>query len=116
MKILITGSRDFKNTELLLKTIEKIPKHATIIHGGCKTGADQIAHAVCTQLGYKVIVVPADWDTHGKSAGYIRNNQMITQYKPDIVIAFPQNGSTNRGTMMTVKLAEKNNIPVVIKR
>jgi predicted Rossmann-fold nucleotide-binding protein len=48
---------------------------------------------------------PADWTKHGKSAGFVRNKQMLEEGKPDVVIAFP--GGT--GTAMMIKLVEEAN-------
>lgn len=31
---------------------------------------------------------PAKWNEHGKAAGPIRNQQMLTEGKPDVVFAF----------------------------
>lgn len=35
-----------------------------------------------------VRVFKADWDKHGKAAGPIRNQQMLDEGKPDLVLAF----------------------------
>ena len=54
---------------------------------------------------------PADWDTYGKQAGFIRNIQMLDE-KPDLVIAFQKNAS--RGTQHTINEARKRGIPVEV--
>lgn len=38
--------------------------------------------------------VPADWKTHGKRAGSIRNQKMIDDYHPQLVVAFPGGAGT----------------------
>jgi UDP-N-acetylmuramoylalanine-D-glutamate ligase len=53
-------------------------------------------------------VYPADWKLHGKSAGHIRNQQMLDESKPDIVIAFPG----GRGTANMIKRAKKAGVEV----
>ncbi len=53
--------------------------------------------------------IPADWDKFGKGAGPIRNQQMIDEGKPDLVVAFP--GGT--GTADMVKRAKKHGIEVI---
>lgn len=52
---------------------------------------------------------PADWKTHGKAAGVIRNQQILDEGKPDLVVAFPG----GRGTSDMIRRAEKAGIPVI---
>ena len=82
----------------------------TIITGECPTGVDQAAidWAVVNWTGYKGF--PADWKTHGKAAGPIRNKQMLDEGKPDVVVAFPG----GKGTANMVKLAREAGVPVTI--
>ena len=51
---------------------------------------------------------PADWDTHGRGAGPIRNKQMLEEGKPDLVIAFPG----GKGTANMIGQAKEAGIPV----
>ncbi len=60
----------------------------TIIHG-LALGADLMAEDWGIRYALNIRRFKADWDTHGKAAGPIRNQQMIDQGKPDLVIAFP---------------------------
>ena len=53
-------------------------------------------------------VYPADWRTHGRAAGPLRNARMIAEGKPDLVIAF----KGNRGTQDCCRKAEAAGIPV----
>lgn len=57
-----------------------------VIHGGAK-GADWLAGKVAESLGLEVSVYPADWATHGKAAGPLRNEEMAKV--ADICIALP---------------------------
>lgn len=52
---------------------------------------------------------PADWKRDGRGAGPIRNQRMIDEGKPHIVIAFPG----GKGTADMVMRAEMAGIPVV---
>ena len=79
-----------------------------VLHGGAR-GVDATAQAVCDELGIQVKAFPADWDTHGKSAGPIRNTHMATllckwtaQGHTAEVLAF----DGGRGTAHMVKTAE----------
>lgn len=95
MKVLVCGGRDFIDQELVIDVLMDIDKNfgvSGIIHGGCR-GADWFAHEwVCEGIP-KIYRTPekifkADWKTHGKAAGPIRNQQMLDEGKPDLVLAF----------------------------
>jgi hypothetical protein len=78
-----------------------------IIHGGA-SGADKAADewAIINLTGLEVF--PADWEKHGKSAGSIRNQKMLHEGKPDIVVAFP--GGAETADM--VRKAKRTGVPV----
>jgi predicted polyphosphate/ATP-dependent NAD kinase len=79
-----------------------------VIQGGAR-GADSIAAAWAHQRGIGCEQYEADWTTYGRSAGAIRNQRMITEGKPEYVIAFPG----GRGTADMVGKAARNGIPVL---
>lgn len=59
-----------------------------IIQGGA-SGADMLGRCFADMYKIKCITVPADWEKNGRAAGPIRNKRMLTDFKPDIVVAFP---------------------------
>lgn len=115
MKVLVCGGRDFRNGELMLSTLRSYFKGPgdTLIHGAAR-GADQLSEELIYVLFPTLGTIPsierypADWDKHGKAAGPIRNRQMLTEGKPDLVIAFPG----GKGTANMVKIAREANIEV----
>jgi hypothetical protein len=61
-----------------------------LVHGGCPEGADALAVKVARQLGVPESGIerhPADWDAHGRQAGFIRNAEMVAT-GADVVLAF----------------------------
>ncbi len=66
--------------------------------------ADRLGH----QLGFRLERHPADWDTYGKRAGYIRNQQMA-ELGADILLAFINGHS--RGSEMMLDICTKVGIP-----
>ena len=60
----------------------------SIIHDGAP-GADTLAAEVAQELGIRARAYPADWRKHGRAAGPIRNQLMLDDGKPDILVAFP---------------------------
>ncbi len=83
------------------------PKRLTLVNGGAK-GADFAGRWWAERFGMQVETYEADWDTHGRAAGPIRNQRMIDEGKPDLVLAFPG----GRGTADMVRRAEKAGIEV----
>lgn len=94
MRILVCGGREFDDWELLSKTLYPLlTANCTVIQGGAK-GADFLARVFAKWRRVPVEEYPADWKTHGKSAGHIRNQQMLDEGKPDLVVAFPGEAGT----------------------
>jgi hypothetical protein len=116
--VLICGDRDWKNSVLIDEVISLIPKdkYDTIIHGDAK-GADSLADIIGRVYGFTVIKYPADWNNHGRSAGPIRNNKMLKEGKPDLVIAFHNDLQHSKGTKHMVEIALKasNQGPKIIE-
>ena len=103
MRILCCGSRGWTDRDLIyweLFHAAEWPDPVEVIHGGAR-GADQISGEMATHIGMPVQVFPADWETHGKAAGPIRNREMLDQLEPgDLVLAFWDGRS--RGTLDTI--------------
>lgn len=79
-RVIVAGSRDFDDYELLRKTLDEIlvnmPPSNTCIVSGTARGADTLGEQYARERGYKIAPFPANWNKYGKQAGYIRNAQM----------------------------------------
>lgn len=78
IRMIIAGGRDFKDYDLLRRTvIERVPEFSrvTVLSGKC-SGADELGEQCAGEFGFPVEGFPADWNKHGKQAGYIRNKEM----------------------------------------
>lgn len=71
-------------------------------------GADRLAWRWAVANGVPVEKFPANWRRDGRAAGPIRNQQMLDEGRPDIVVAFPG----GRGTADMVRRARKAGIPI----
>lgn len=102
MKIIIAGGRNFENYLLLKLKCDAILKNVQVteIVSGKATGADTLGERYAKERGYKVNPFQADWDKHGKSAGYIRNKAMA-EYA-DCLIAFWDGKSKGTGHMINL--------------
>ena len=112
MKVLITGSREWTDGEVIYAALSKLPKSTIIVHGAAR-GADTYAESAATQLGLSMDRYPADWNTHGKAAGPFRNQQMLDA-GVDLVLAFHPDLDSSKGTRDMVNRAMKAGIPVVL--
>ena len=110
MKILVCGSRVWSNIEVIENTLRAYSSDSIVVHGGAR-GADQIVDAIAKSLGMKTIVYPADWNRYGKSAGMIRNREMLEAEKPDLVLAFWDGES--KGTKNMIDVATKAKVSVI---
>lgn len=109
MKILVCGGRDYSDWGRINEVLSsKVTYRDTIIHGDA-LGADRLAGKWAKEVGVQVLSYPADWEKYPKAAGPIRNQQMLDEGKPDLVIAFPG----GRGTADMVRRAKKAGIKVI---
>lgn len=90
--VLVCGGRNFNDWPLLQHTLDKI-QPATIIHGAAR-GADSLAGVYAKKKGIPCRAFPADWNKYGRSAGFRRNEEMLTKANPDLVVAFPGGNGT----------------------
>lgn len=112
MRILITGSRTWHDEGRIIDALLEASlgvkfEDITLVSGACPIGADRICEEVGGGLGMKVERHPADWNTHGKRAGFVRNAEMVA-LGADVCLAFIKDGS--KGATMTAGLAERAGI------
>jgi hypothetical protein len=81
----------------------------TVLIAGGARGADTLAEEWAKAQGIQCEVYMADWEGLGRKAGPIRNQQMLDEGKPDLVIAFPG----GRGTADMVRRAREAGVETV---
>lgn len=64
-----------------------------LIHGGTP-GAAMAADSWAESRGIPVTVFRSNWTLHGPAAERIRDQQMLDEGRPDVVIAFPDEDGT----------------------
>jgi hypothetical protein len=97
MRVLVCGGRNFTNRALLEAELERLHRaHIfTVLIEGDARGADRMAGAWAEARGIAHEVFKADWDGLGSKAGPIRNQQMLDEGRPDLVVAFPGRSGTD---------------------
>lgn len=105
MRVLVYGGRDFAKQNLGFRALDQL--HAefgfTLVIDGMARGADTIGYNWAQKEELPSERYPAQWDKYGRSAGPIRNKQMLDEGKPDIAVAFPGGTGTSN---MTKQLLE----------
>ncbi len=101
------AERRYVNDELTRISNERGPI-TQIIEGGA-SGADTCAFWFAKMHGIKSRTFNAKWDEHGRKAGHLRNQQMLDEGKPDLVVAFPG----GLGTYSMIQKAKKAGVEVV---
>ena len=120
LRVIIAGSRDFGNYELLKKSAIEIitkktmlPDLTRIISGGAR-GADTLGERFANEMGLEISRFIPDWDGLGKRAGYMRNAEMakfaVEDDNDGMLIAFWDGQS--RGTKHMIDLAKKYGLEV----
>lgn len=114
MKVIIAGGRDFNDYDLLCRKADKIlsrQDEVEIVSGTAK-GADKLGEMYANERHFSIKRFPADWGTHGKKAGYMRNEDMAIY--ADVLIAFWDGQS--KGTKHMIDIAELHGLPTRIIR
>ena len=113
--VLVCGSREWRDEgpvkQVIAWRLHKLPILSRIVHGDAR-GVDRWADEIARTLALEVVRCPADWAKHGKTAGLIRNLEMLDIYQPVLVIAVWDGNST--GTLHTINEAQRRGVRVEI--
>ncbi len=108
--VLVCGGRDYGDRDQLFRVLDAAHfanPIVCLIHGAAP-GADSLAGEWANHRKVLCMPYPADWSKHGRAAGPIRNQRMLDEGRPHLVIAFPG----GKGTADMIKKAEGAGIPV----
>lgn len=120
MRVLITGSRDWPRAaeyritmilDMILALCELLGVKLTVVHGAAPSGVDAIADRWARRredAGVLVEAHPANWAQYKRSAGPIRNQEMVDR-GADMTIGFVYGSSI--GTRHTLSLSRNAKIP-----
>jgi len=110
--VIVCGGRNYTDRDHISNTLLSLDKKEgpfdCIIHG-CATGADREGMIWAQTMGILHAPFQADWRAHRKIAGLLRNQRMIDEGRPDLVIAFPG----GNGTADMVKRAKRAGLKVI---
>lgn len=120
VRVIVAGSRTFNNFSMLEHELmmyfkeNQLHRSDVEIISGTANGADKLGEKFAEKYGLKLTKFPANWDKNGKSAGYIRNEEMAKYAcaEKGILMAFWDNVSN--GTKNMINLAKKYKLDVNI--
>ena len=112
MKVIIAGGRDYHNYETLLEAITEAQFDITTVVSGGAKGVDALGERYASEMNKELNVFNADWETHGRAAGPIRNRKMAENAEALIAIWDGQ----SRGTKNMIETATKKGLRVHVHR
>ncbi|MGC2468017.1 MAG: DUF2493 domain-containing protein [Candidatus Acidiferrum sp.] len=112
MRTIIAGSRTANSYDELLRAIGAISWKPSEIISGAARGADALGEQWARENGVPLRRMPADWDRHGKRAGYLRNAEMLQH--ADALLALWDGQS--KGTAHMIEIARRKGLLVFVWR
>lgn len=112
VKLIIAGSRDFNDYELLKSKLDKAKEYFgefEVVSGRAR-GADLLGEKYAEENNLPIAEFPADWDTHGKKAGFMRNSDMA-DYADGCIVFWD---GVSKGTQHMINLAKQKEIQIAI--
>jgi hypothetical protein len=115
-KVIIAGGRDFTDFSMMCKIMDNLLSakkidHKIVIVSGNARGADLLGEKYASLRKYSIAEYPAQWDLHGRSAGYRRNEEMSRQ--SDAAVVFWDGMSRGSEHMVNISKASGKPYKVV---
>lgn len=112
MKVIIAGSRDYDDYDVLLEAINEAQFDiSTVVSGGAR-GVDALGERYASETNKALDIHKADWKAHGRGAGPVRNKKMAEN--ADALIAIWDGQSP--GTKNMIETATSKGLRVYVKR
>ena len=97
-----------------------------VLHGGAR-GADAAIGRAAHQLGWSSLVMPAQWQRHGRAAGPIRNRELLEEavaravahtapghHTSVLVVAFPGGAGTASLVQQARRMASRSPVSISV--
>lgn len=112
MKVLVCGGRNYNERDTVFAILDEIHAESIIslVINGDASGADRLSTLWALERCVPIHLGRADWKKYGRAAGPIRNQKMMDEQRPDLVVAFPGGA----GTQSMIRIAEKAGVRVEV--
>ena len=110
-RVLACGGRAYFDSVRIwreLDALHEVDPISCLINGGAQ-GADDAVARWARNRRVPCITEKADWTSHGHAAGAIRNQRMLDEHRPDLVLAFP--GGV--GTAHMIRIARSADVSLI---
>jgi 4-hydroxy-3-methylbut-2-enyl diphosphate reductase IspH len=115
-RIIVAGSRDIPTNKDYLReyfnrldALSKSKSNIEVVSGTAR-GGDRVGEDWAYARNHKLVKFPADWQYHGLSAGYKRNEEMA-EYADALVAIWD---SKSKGTKHMINIAKREGLAVRI--
>jgi hypothetical protein len=91
MRLIVSGGRDFADFELVERELRRLNLRkpiSVVIHGWIGPAAPVVEHWA-REHGIPIVRYPPNWELHGKRAEVYRDEFMLGDSRPDLIVAFP---------------------------
>ena len=112
MKVLICGSRGVDDRAVVAQAVAESGMAPTHIVSGGARGVDTLARLYAQSNGIKFTEHVADWEGHGRRAGYLRNITMVDAVEAVIAVW----DGESRGTKHSIDYATSQRKRVSVLR
>jgi len=110
MKTIVAGSRKLCDYDLVTKAIDASGFSISEVVSGCAAGVDTLGERFAKEHSIPIKKMPAQWDVHGKSAGYIRNSEM-EKYADALVAVWD---GVSSGTKHMIDSAKRGGLKIFV--
>lgn len=112
MRVIIAGSRNIEDFNLVLKAVKESKFDITEVVCGKASGVDTLGERWGKENSKTVKYFPADWKTYGKKAGYLRNVDMAKYAEAAIIVW----DGKSPGSKMMADICKIKNFPTIFFR
>lgn len=112
MKVLICGSRGINDRAVVAQAVAESGMAPTHIVSGGARGVDTLARLYAQSNGVEFTEHVADWEGHGRRAGYLRNITMVDAVEAVIAVW----DGESRGTKHSIDYATSQGKRVFVLR
>lgn len=107
MRVIVAGSRDITSKAVVMAALREAflweAINPTCIVSGKARGVDQLGEQIARDAGLPIDSHPANWNLHGRRAGFLRNEEMAES--ADALVAVWDGSSPGTKHMISVARA-----------
>lgn len=117
MRVIISGSREIEDFDFVKSVLDRhlgpYVDGSLVVLTGAARGVDTLAERWCE---YNLVTYErwrADWEKNGKAAGPLRNSEMVTKGRADLLVAIWD--GLSKGTKDAITKARRHGLKVIVE-